>query len=572
MTRRPLAVLALALLPLTACASIPERSDPKAVEPSVEGNNAPADSTPEPPRGLNSFDLVRSFADSGSTPESGFAAAREYLTADAGRRWEPDNSVLIVDNIDTIPVQPQPNQPENVQLVSLQADRVGRLRPDASFVPDTGQYEVQVSVERNRDGQWRIALPPKDMLISRTAFKNGFMAVPIYFADHDGGGVVPDLRWVVSPNQRTLPRRVIELLIAGPSEGFKDAMGSKLPPGANPKTNVSEADDGALVVNLSELGDIDLESRQMIAAQVVLSLQSVSKARVRLQEEGVPLLPGKRDLQPSDVESYESDNAVNPDLPGLAVIGERLHVLDENVGPIPGPAGSGALEVLQAAQSTDGSRLAAVTRNPTGMVGLQVGPYGKGMSELPPTGSFMSRPTWRGDSEVWTVVNGRDVFRAVDEGGSWGVRPVDVGEFSGGGQLTQLRLSHDGTRAAGVVDGRIVVAAVVDEDGRVALRHPVTLGADRGFRVTGVDWLTDKSLVAVTDGSSPVMEVTVDGFEWTEYASANLTQPINAVTVGPRKRVVVADQRWLWEATASNAVWSVLPGEIEGNSIPFFPG
>ncbi|MCX2733918.1 LpqB family beta-propeller domain-containing protein [Saccharopolyspora sp. NFXS83] len=571
MTRRRLAVLVLALLPLGACASIPERSDPMAVQPVVEGN-APGATMPEPPRGVNSFDLVRSFADTGSTPESGFAAAKEYLTDDAERRWEPDNSVLIVDNIDTIPVPPPPNQPENVQLVSLQADRVGRLRPDASFVPETGPYEVQVRVERNREGQWRIASPPEDMVISRASFKDGFMAVPIYFADHDGGGVVPDLRWVGSQPEVTLPQRVIELLIAGPSEGFKDAMASQLPRGASTKTNVSEDDDGALVVNLSGLGEPDLESRQMLAAQVVLSLQNVSKARVRLQEEGVALLPGKRDLQPADVESYESDNAVSPGLPGLAVIGERLHVLDENVRPIPGPAGSGALEVVQAAQSGDGSRLAAVARKPSGMVGLRVGPYGEDMSELQPTGSFMSRPTWRGDSEVWAVVNGRDVFRAVDEGGSWGVRPVDVGEFSGGRQLTQLRLSHDGTRAAGVVDGRIVVGAVVDEDGRVALRHPVTLGADRDFRVTGVDWLTDKSLVAATDGSSPVMEVTVDGFDWTEYASANLTQPINAVTVGPGKRVVVADQRWLWEATASNAVWSVLPGEIEGNSLPFFPG
>lgn len=66
MTRRRLAVLVLALLPLSACASIPERSDPMAVQPVVEGN-APGATTPEPPRGVNSFDLVRSFADTGST-------------------------------------------------------------------------------------------------------------------------------------------------------------------------------------------------------------------------------------------------------------------------------------------------------------------------------------------------------------------------------------------------------------------------------------------------------------------------------------------------------------------------
>lgn len=571
MISRRLVALAVAVLPLAACASIPERSDPMAVP--LTDHGVSRTTTPEPPRATDPVDIVRSFVDSGSTRETGYAFARTHLIPEAERRWEPASSVLIVDNIDTIPVPPAPGQPDGERLVSLQADRVGRLRADSSFVPETGPYEVRVPVQRGRDGRWLIAVPPSDMVISRTSFENDFMPVPIYFADHDGTGVVPDLRWIGSQPDSTLPRRVVELLIGGPSEGFEKAMGSKLPMNASLKTNATEADDGALVVNLGDLGEPDLEARKMIAAQVVLSLQSVSKARVRLQEDGVALLPDKRDLQPADVASYESDNALRPGTPGLVVIGERLHALDEDTRPVPGPAGSGALEVLQGAQSIDGTRLAAATRNPSGQVDLRIGAYGSAdLPAVPLTGSFMSRPTWRDDNEVWTVVNGRGVFRAIEENGSWTVRPVDVAEFAGGREIKELRLSHDGTRAVGVVDGTIVVAGVVDEDGRVALRHPVVLGADRGFDVTHVDWLTDRSLVATTDGSSPVMEVSVDGFKWTGYASANLTQPINAVTVGPGKRVVVADQSWLWEAGEPKAVWSVLPGQIGGNSIPFFPG
>lgn len=577
MTRRRMAVLLLALLPLTACASIPEASDPVAVEPIEEGSGQA--SVNAPPDGADALAVVRSFVDSGATPDTDFEAARLHLTETTRRDWRPSNSLLVVDNVDTLPVQPSPDQPDSVQLVSLQADRVGRLRPDSSFVPETGPYQVQLRVERNADGQWRISSPtPPEMVISRGSFTHDYMPVPIYFSDQERTRVVPDLRYVVSKPESTLPRRVVELLTAGPSLNFRDAMTSELPPGIDPKTNVSEADDAALVVNFSDLGERTLESRRLIAAQVVLSLQSVSKARVRLQEEGVPLLPEKQELWPSDVMNYEHANAVSADLPGLAVADERLYTLDQRARTIEGPAGSGGeYKVVQAAQSTDGAELAAVTRNSTG-VELRVGPYGEAMPATQLRGSFMSRPTWRGSDEVWTVVNGREVFRAVHTGDSWTPMQVDVGEFAGNRFIKELRLSRDGTRAVGVVDGRIVVAGVVQENGRYALRHPVTLGTGRNSGITGVDWLTDKSLVATTDSnSSPVMEVSIDGFEWTEYASANLNQPVNAVTVGPGRRVVVSDQSGLWEAGDSDAVWSLLdgwrslPGQ-SGGSIPFFPG
>lgn len=576
MTRRPFLVLLVALLPLTACASIPESSDPVAVEPIEEGTGRAA--VNRPPDGADALGIVRSFVDSGATRDTDFEAGRLHLTDEARREWRPSNSLLVVDNVDTIPVPPAPNQPDSVQLVSLQADRVGRLRPDSSFVPDTGPYQVQLRVERNADGQWRISSPPPEMVISRGSFTHDFMPVPIYFSDPDRTRVVPDLRYVVSKPESTLPRRVIELLTAGPSATFRDAMSSELPPGVDPKTNVSEADDAALVVNFSDLGDLPLESRRIIAAQVVLSLQSVSKARVRLQEEGVPLLPDKQELWPSDVMNFEHANNVRADLPGLAVADERLYTLDQRARTIPGPAGDGGeYKVVQAAQSADGSELAAVTRTSTG-VELRIGPYGEAMPATQLRGSFMSRPTWRGSDEVWTVVNGHDVHRAVHNGDTWTTSPVDVSEFAGNRLIKELRLSHDGTRAVGVVDGRIVVAGVVQQNGRFALRHPVTLGSPRAANITGVDWLSDKSLVATTDSnSSPVMEVSVDGFEWTEYASANLNQPVNAVTVGPGRRVVVSDQSGLWEAGDSDAVWSLLdgwrslPGQ-SGGSIPFFPG
>jgi lipoprotein LpqB-like beta-propeller protein/sporulation and spore germination protein len=567
---RGMAVLAVLLLPVSACASIPESSDPKAVK-AVDESNATAPAPP-PPSGTDPLELVRSFVNSAASPESNHEAARLHLTLPDRQEWTPAPGLLIVDDVDTIPVsQPLP-LPDGVQIVGLQADKVGRLLPDSSFVPEAGEYQTQVRVERQADGQWRIASPPPELVASRSSFSAVYRPVPIYFLNHDSTGVVPDLRYVVSQPASTLPRRVIDLLTSGPSEGLRSAMNTAIPDGVHTKTNTTEAADGALEVNLTKLGDVPRESRRLIAAQVVFTLQSVSSARVRLKEEGLPLLPDGQDLRPTDLVPYESDRVARPDLPGLVVVDERLLILDRNAQPIPGPAGSGEYDVVRAGQSPDGSQIAAVTRRPGG-VALRVGRYGAHLPELSTAGNYMSKPTWRGDSEVWTVVDGREVVRVLDNGNSWTPRPVDARQLTGGRSITDLRLSRDGTRVAAVVDGQIVVAGVSDQDGQVVLQRPISLPSPHDVQITGVEWLKNDSLVAITDSNTtPVFELSVDGFRWTPYTAANLGQPLTAVTVASGPRVVVADHSGLWESRDTDDVWSLLQVPIRGGSIPFFPG
>lgn len=569
---RRVAVLLALLLSVSACASIPESSDPKAVR-AVDESNATAP-VPQPPSGTDPLALVRSFVNSSAVPESNHESARLHLSPPVGRAWAPPSGLLIVDNVDTIPAQPTVQLPDGAQMVGLQADKVGRLLPDSSFVPETGEYQTQVRVERQPNGEWRIATPPPELVTSRSSFNAVYRAVPIYFMDHDSTGVVPDLRYVVSQPASTLPRRVVDLLTSGPSEGLQSAMHTAIPAGVHPKTNPTETRDGALEVNLSDLGTLPRENRRLIAAQVVFTLQSVSNARVRLKVEGSPLLLDGKDLWPTDLGSYETNNIPRQDLPGLAVVDERLVVLNENAPPIPGPAGSGEYDVLRAGQSPDGAQLAAVTRRPGGVgVELRVGRYGGHLPELPTTGADMSKPTWRGKSEVWTVVDGRDVVRALASGNSWVPRQVDAGALSGRGPINDLRLSRDGTRVAAVVNGRLVVAGVSDQDDRVVLQRPIELPAPEAVRITGVEWLRNDSLVAVTDSNTtPVFEVSVDGFRWAPFTAANLGQPLKAVTVASGGRVVVGDRSGIWESRDTDDVWSLLPVPIRGGSIPFFPG
>lgn len=566
-------LLVLLLLPLASCASIPEYSDPKAVKPAIQDNVGSAPMAI--PHGLDPLAVVRSFVDSTARPGNDYAAARAHLTPDGEKPWRPPREMLIVDDVDTLPVPPPPGAPPTTSAVTLKATKVGHLLPDQSFVPDSGEYQIQLRLQREPNGDWRIVAPPPDLLVSREAFIKNYAQVPVYFLDHDRQGVVPDLRYVVSQPSSAVPGQVIDLLLAGPSAVARDSMGTALPPDTNIRTNVSEAADGALVVNLTGLGQLPQETRRLIAAQVVLSLQTVSSNRVRLLVDGTRLLPDQEELRPADVASYEAVNAPRSDLPGLAVVDERLRTLDQKATPVPGPAGSGEYSVLNAAQSADGSQVAAVVRRPGGGVVLRIGRFGKPLAEVPLPGNFMSRPTWRSNSEVWVAVNGNSVVRVLTNGdGNWTPQQVNIGDFVRTTPITSLRLSRDGTRIAGVVGNRIVVAGVVFQDGEATLRNPMVLPGDTRFGlITGVDWLSDDELVAITDSSSvPVVGVTVNGLTWKPYVSTNLVQPLTSVTVAPGRKVVVADGSGLWQATDEQSLWQLLPVPIGSGSVPFFPG
>uniref|UniRef100_UPI001C117B52 LpqB family beta-propeller domain-containing protein n=1 Tax=Vibrio cholerae TaxID=666 RepID=UPI001C117B52 len=79
----------------------------------------------------------------------------------------------------------------------------------------------------------------------------------------------------------------------------------------------------------------------------------------------------------------------------------------------------------RAGLAPDGEHLSAVTRVPDG-VELRLGSFGSALSPLGLRGNYMSKPSWRGDSEFWTAVDGRDVVRVRSDGESWNADRVDA--------------------------------------------------------------------------------------------------------------------------------------------------
>jgi hypothetical protein len=581
--KRVLLVL-LSVLVVAGCANVPLESQPVAVSddrPSPQGNDAP-----EPAKDIDPLTLVRNFVLASGDPRSSNAAARAYLDDQQRSAWKPSRSMTIIDNIfgtnfDTQAAPPStgPARDPNVREVVLRGSVLGTMSADSAFIPGSGPTEQRVEVRKQADGQWRISVPPSALLVTDDDFEANYNRVAVSFYSTDSGTFVPDLRYVAAAPQSGLPGRVMDLILQGPSAGLAGAVKNLLGDQVSLETNVKNNDDGSLMVQLSGLTGASPETRALIAAQIVLSMQTVTSTRIRLLADGMPLVRDHEYWRSSDVPAYSAASSPNSGLTGLMTAGGRIRSLGDGA-PIEGAAGNGAYNVVNAAQSIDGKRLAVVERD-GGQVRLRIGDMGRDLPLADLTGGTLSRPTWRpapagaGPSgEVWTVVDRSTVARMVlDPTGHWLRQSVNANDVLALGQIDGLRLSRDGARVAAIVNGQLVVAAVVRSADTVTLREPRVLQPGVLSDVVDVDWgSTADSLVVVTSSSSqPVQRVTLDGRRMDAFNSSNLTAPVRAVTSAPSRPIVVADAGGLWNATELGEVWRPQPHSMP-DAEPFYPG
>jgi hypothetical protein len=573
--------LLFALLVTAGCANIPEESTPRAVR---VGAPQVSDAPEQPPTpNLNAFDLVREFVRRSGNPE----AAKAYLTKRASNNWVGDSKPNIIhDTFGTLPLntvddklsgEDQGGVEDTRVTVVLRVTQVGRLGTDAAFIPAIGQEEYSVGVVRE-DGQWRIDVPPRDVVVPLADFDTSYREVTVYFFDPDLRITVPDQRYVLEQPTSGLPTRVIAVLLSGPSDSMRRSLASPLD-GIGARTNVVPDPDGTLVVDLIPLGDKSDNQREQIAAQIVLSLQSVTSARLRIKGDGQELIQGHGDWRLSDLKQYDAPTKPNPDQPGLLSAGGRLRTLRDGKA-IEGPAGDGEYDVVSAAQSIDGSQLAVVTRV-NGRLRLRVGRYGEQLQEVALDATTMTRPSWRVStaegqpaSEVWTVEDG-NVVRVVRTGDeTWTSVEVSASELDKFGPFTQLRLSRDGTRVAMITtSGKLVVASVVRDKDSVSLTQPKTLQTTMIIAAVGVDWRNQHTLVVATEQTTlPVINVTVDGFAIETYDSNNLQFPVKEVTAASDRDIVVTDSAAVWMVSGLGQVWRQVKNGQGPWAIPFYPG
>ncbi len=144
------------------------------------------------------------------------------------------------------------------------------------------------------------------------------------------------------------------------------------------------------------------------------------------------------------------------------------------------------------------------------------------------------------------------------------------------GAIAELQLSRDGTRAAMVIEGQVIMAGVEQTaGGGYALTYPRRLGFGLGNTAVSLAWRTgDDIVVSRTDPQHPVSYVNLDGVN-SDGPSRNLLPPVTAVAANP-STVYVADQRGVLQLSGSAAdndpAWAEVRPLMVAGALPVLPG
>ncbi|MGV0837549.1 MtrAB system accessory lipoprotein LpqB [Mycolicibacterium thermoresistibile] len=572
---------------LTGCAGVPNSSSPQAIG-TVERPAPPT--LPKPTPDMSPDVLLREFLKATADPANRHLAARQFLTESASQSWDDAGGSLLIDRV----VFVEDPGPQRVS-VSMRADILGSLSDMGVFetaegeLPDPGPIELVKTPEG-----WRINRLPNGVFLDWQQFQDTYRRHTLYFADPTGNTVVPDPRYVAVSDPDQLATELVSKLIVGPRPEMANTVRNLLEPPLRLRGPVTRADGGRTGVgrgyggariDLENLSTTDPQSRQLLAAQIIWTLARAGiNGPYVINADGAALDDRFAEgWQTSDVAATDP-GAVDGAAAGLhALVGGRLMAVDgQQASPVPGAFGHSPNQTA-AALSRNGQRAASVVTERPGApdmaASLWVGPLGGAAGQALEARS-LSRPSWALDGAVWEVVDGQNVVRVIPEtaSGQPARLPVDSTAVSTAfpGPITELQLSRDGTRAAMVIEGLVVLASVEQTpDGQHVLTHPRRLGYGLGNTAVSLSWRTgDDIVVTRTDPQTPVSYVNLDGVN-SDGPSRNLLMPVRTVAASP-STVYVSDARGVLQLSGSAAeddlAWTEVRSLMTAGAAPVLPG
>ena len=413
------------------------------------------------------------------------------------KAWDDAGSALLIDRV----VFAETRSAEKV-AVSMRADILGSLSDVGVFetaegaLPDPGQIELIKTT-----GGWRIDKLPNGVFLDWQQFQETYKRANLYFADPTGKTVVPDPRYVAVADPDQLATELVTKLMGGPrpelANSVRNLMGTPLKlrgpvtRADGGKTGIGRGYGGARV-EFENLSTTDAHSRQLLAAQLIWTFARAGIAGPYvITADGTALDDRFADgWDAADVASTDPGAADGAAAGVHALVGGSLVSLDAQSAPrIPGSFGQ-MPDQIAAALSRDGRDVASVVLlrggQPDAAASLWIGPLGGDAVEAT-DGHTISRPSWSLDNAVWLVADGLNVVRVIQDAASGQPAriPVDATEVATKfpGTIGELQLSRDGTRAAMVIDGQVILATVEQTPrGDYALTHPRRLGSGSAIR------------------------------------------------------------------------------------------
>lgn len=585
--RRLLVLLVGVVVALAGCAGVPSSSSPRAIG-TVERPAPP--NLPKPTPGMDPDVLLREFLKATADPANRHLAARQFLTRAASDAWDDAGSAMLIDNV----VFVETRSADRV-AVTMHADILGSLSDIGVFetgegvLPDPGPIELVKT-----PGGWRIDRLPDGVFLDWQQFQSTYKRHTLYFVDPTGKTVVPDPRYVAVSDPDQLATELVSKLTVGPRPEIAASVHNLLGAPLRLRGPVTRADGGksgvgrgygGARIDLDSLSTTDPNSRQLLAAQLIWTLARADiKGPYVIDADGAALDDRfAAGWTTSDVAATDPGAADAAGAGVHALVGGTLMALDGQQSAKVGGAFGRMPDQTAAALSRSGRQVASVVTlrpgAPDAAAALWIGDLG-GDAAQAADGHSLSRPSWGLDDAVWVVVDGNNVLRAIAEPASGRPAriPVDSGAVSERfpGTIGELQLSRDGTRAAMVIGGQVILASVEQtQTGQFVLASPRRLGFGLGSSVVSLSWRTgDDIVVSRTDAVHPVSYVNIDGVN-SDGPTGNLQLPVSAVAANP-STVYVADPRGVLQLSASTEQnkqgWSPVAPFMVAGAVPVLPG
>ncbi|MEV6512140.1 LpqB family beta-propeller domain-containing protein [Streptomyces sp. NPDC051642] len=596
---RAAAYVAMGVVVLAGCASMPDSGDLQGVESTPRQDTQVRVFAMPPREDASQGEIVQGFLEALTSDDPNYKTARMYLSAKAARNWQPELfTTVLADGPSTEAVRPPVGREDTGTFTyTLTGDRVATVDSQQAYAPADGQYSKAVHLTKDaKSGQWRIDDLPQGVVMGESDFQRNYMSVnKYYFASNTTAGTSSQPIAVADPvfvRRRVDPMtQMVRSLLSGPTSWLGPVVRSSFPTGTALRkgvTSLTPDDQNKVTVPLNQKASrVGLARCDEMATQILFTLRTMTPTvdKVELQAaDGAQLC----DYNESDADTLAAHGVVNHPV-YLYFLDDKHRVVrmssrGTRADPVPGALGEGETQLRSVAVSRDEETGAGVGLDGKSLyVGSMVSGASLGDPVLTSQGKTeddrLTAPSWDAQGDLW--VADRDPKKPrlllLQKGAG---QPIAV-EIPGlDGRIESVRVAADGVRIALVVEkdgkrsllvGRIQRSGAAGETPGISVLELRSVTPDLE-EITAMSWAADSRLVVVGrehEGVVQMRYVQVDGSTPEGPAPAALTGVKEIAASEDDKLPLVAYSEDGIVRLSSGAQWQKV---VKAGSAPVYPG